>query len=114
MCHSPVEAERALAALRAILAEQSLTLKEAKTDRGAARGRGGPGLSGHSSPPGAREHARLAASVLPGPQARREKTLRKPLLLPVDEVVGDLNKYLRGFASYFRVWILGSQLRPAG
>ena len=31
MCHSLVEAERALAALRAILAEHGLTLKEAKT-----------------------------------------------------------------------------------
>ena len=31
----------------------------------------------------------------------RELTLRKRLLLPVDEVV-DLNEYLRGFAGYFR------------
>jgi RNA-directed DNA polymerase len=32
----------------------------------------------------------------------RELTLRKRLLLPVDEVVADLNEYLRGFAGYFR------------
>jgi hypothetical protein len=31
MCHSRVEAERALGALRAILAGQGLTLKDAKT-----------------------------------------------------------------------------------
>ena len=32
----------------------------------------------------------------------RELTLRKRLLLPVDEVVADLNRYLRGFGGYFR------------
>ena len=32
----------------------------------------------------------------------RELTLRKRSPLPVAQVVGDLNEYLRGFASYFR------------
>jgi hypothetical protein len=32
----------------------------------------------------------------------RELTLCRRLLLSVDEVVADLNEYLRGFAGYFR------------
>jgi Group II intron, maturase-specific domain len=46
----------------------------------------------------------------------RELTLRKRLLLPVDDVVADLNEYLRGFAGYglLPLWKLSSQLRPAG
>jgi retron-type reverse transcriptase len=113
MCHSRVEAERP----RGVAGDPRRARPHAQggqdADRGTARGRGGPGLSGLSSPLGAREHARLAASVLPGPLPRREKmqhardrlrelTLRKRLLLPVDEVVGDLNEYLRGFAGHFR------------
>ena len=47
-------------------------------DRGAARRRGGPGLSGLSSPLGAREHARLAASVLPGPLAPTREDAARP------------------------------------
>jgi hypothetical protein len=53
--------------VRAILAEQGLTLKDVKTRIVELREGGeAPGLPGLSSPLGAREHARLAASVLPG------------------------------------------------
>ena len=74
MCHSPVEAGRALGSLRAILAEQGLTLREAKTRIVELR-EGGEGLDflGFHHPLGAREHARLAASVFPGPLAEPVK-----------------------------------------
>ena len=114
MCHSPVEAERALAALRAILAEQGLTLKDAKTRIVELR-EGGEGLDflgfHHRWVRGNTPASRHLCFLVRWPRREkmqharnrlRELTLRKRLLLPVDEVVADLNEYLRGFASYFR------------
>jgi hypothetical protein len=44
----------------------------------------------------------------------RELTLRKRLLLSVDEVVADLNEYLRRLRGLLPLWKLSPQLRPAG
>ena len=114
MCHSAAEAERALAALRAILAEHGLTLKEAKTRIVELR-EGGEGLDflgfHHRWVRGNTPASRHLCFLIRWPRREkmqharnrmRELTLRKRLLLPVDEVVADLNEYLRGFASYFR------------
>ncbi|MGB0096132.1 MAG: group II intron maturase-specific domain-containing protein [Solirubrobacteraceae bacterium] len=114
MCHSRVEAERALAALRAILAEQGLTLKDAKTGIVELR-EGGEGLDFlglhhrwvRGNTPGSRHLCFLVRwprrEKMQHARGRlRELTLRRRLLSSVDEVVGDLNEYLRGFAGYFR------------
>jgi len=114
MCHSRVEAERALGALRAILAGQGLTLKEAKT-RVVELREGGEGLDflgfHHRWVRGNTPASRRLCFLVRWPRREkmqhardrlRELTLRKRLLLPVDEVVADLNEYLRGFAGYFR------------
>jgi hypothetical protein len=107
-----MEAERALAALRAILAGHGLTLKEAKTRIVELR-EGGEDFVGfhHRWVRGNTPASRHLCFLVRWPRREkmqhardrlRELTLRKRLLLPVDEVVGDLNEYLRGFASYFR------------
>lgn len=114
MCHSQAEAERALVALRAILTELGLTLKDSKTRIVQLR-EGGEGLDflgfHHRWVRGNTVASRRLCFLVRWPrrekmqQARdrlRELTLRKRLLLPVDEVVADLNEYLRGFAGYFR------------
>ena len=114
MCHSRVEAERALGALRAILAGQGLTLKDAKTRIVELR-EGGEGLDflgfHHRWVRGNTPASRRLCFLVRWPRREkmqhardrlRELTLRKRLLLPVDEVVADLNEYLRGFAGYFR------------
>jgi RNA-directed DNA polymerase len=114
MCKSQGEAERALTALEAILAELSLTLKDTTTRIVELR-EGGEGLDFlgfhhrfvRGDTPASRhlcflarwpthEKMRYARSRL------REITRRRRLLVPVDEVVGELNSYLRGFAGYFR------------
>jgi RNA-directed DNA polymerase len=77
MCHSPVEAERALAALRAILAEHGLTLKEAKTRIVELR-EGGEGLDflgfHHRWVRGTRPPRGTCASWSAGPDERRCST----------------------------------------
>src|SRR5438445_5144068 len=114
MCRSREEAERALRALRAILGELGLTLKDAKT-RIVHLAEGGEGLDflgfhhrwvrGQTA--GSQHIAFLAR--WPSRQAMqhardrvRELTARDRLRWPVEQVVGDLNRFLRGWAGYFR------------
>jgi RNA-directed DNA polymerase len=114
MCPSRQEAERALEALPAILSELGLTLKDAKTRIVELR-EGGEGLDFlgfhhrwvRGNTPASRHLCFLAR--WPSRQAMahardriRELTDRRRLLLPVDEVVQDVNRFLRGWAGYFR------------
>ena len=114
MCRTRAEAERALVALRAILAELGLTLKDAKTRIVELR-EGGEGLDFlgfhhrwvRGNTPASRHLCFLAR--WPSRQAMqrareriRELTDRRRLLLPVEEVVQDVNRFLRGWAGYFR------------
>ena len=114
MCHTRQEAERALSALTAILAELGLELKQAKT-RIVHLQEGGEGLDFlgfhhrwvHGDTLRSR-HLRFLARW-PSRQAMhhardrvREITDRSRLLVPVDEVVQDLNRFLRGWSGYFR------------
>jgi RNA-directed DNA polymerase len=114
MCHTRAEAERALAALRAILSELGLTLKDAKTRIVELR-EGGEGLDFlgfhhrwvRGNTPASRHLCFLAR--WPSRQAMqrardrvRELTDRRRLLLPVEEIVRDVNRFLRGWAGYFR------------
>jgi RNA-directed DNA polymerase len=114
MCRSEVEARHALGVLREILAELGLTLKDAKT-RVVELREGGEGLDflgfHHRWTRGrtpASRHLRFLARW-PSRQAMArararigEITDRRRLLLSVEEVVQDLNRFLRGWAGYFR------------
>jgi RNA-directed DNA polymerase len=114
MCRSRAEAERALEALRAILSELGLTLKDTKTRIVELR-EGGEGLDFlgfhhrwvRGNTPASR-HLRFLARW-PSRQAMaharervREITDRRRLQLPVELVVQDVNRFLRGWAGYFR------------
>jgi len=114
MCRTRQEAERALVALREILSELGLTLKDAKTRIVELR-EGGEGLDFlgfhhrwvRGDTPASRHLCFLAR--WPSQQAMRharerihELTDRRRLRLPVEEVVQDLNLFLRGWAGYFR------------
>ena len=114
MCRTRVEAERALVALRTILSELGLTLKEAKTRIVELR-EGGEGLDFlgfhhrwvRGDTPASR-HLRFLARW-PSRQAMQrardrigELTDRRRLLVDVEEVVQDVNRFLRGWAGYFR------------
>jgi RNA-directed DNA polymerase len=114
MCRTREEAERALVALRTILAELGLTLKDAKTRIVELR-EGGEGLDFlgfhhrwvRGNTPASRHLCFLAR--WPSRQARaraRERihdlTDRRRLRDPVEEVVQDVNRFLRGWAGYFR------------
>lgn len=114
MCRSKREAEQALAVLRIILAELGLALKEAKT-RIAHLREGDEGidfLGFHNRwVRGQRPHTRHLTFLARWPSRKamqaardriRELTSRQRLLLPVEEVVEDLNQFLRGWAGYFR------------
>jgi group II intron reverse transcriptase/maturase len=112
MCRTREEAEAALAALRLILAELGLELKDAKT-RIVHLEEGGEGvdfLGFHHRWVRANrvKHVQFLArwpSRRAMQHARdrvREITARERLLLPVEDVVQDLNGYLRGWAGYFR------------
>ena len=114
MCKTKQEAEDALVALSTILAELGLELKQAKTRIVHLR-EGGEGFDflgfhhryvrGHTPRSQhltflvrwpsrqAMQHAR---------QRVREITARERLLLPVEDIVGDLNRFLGGWAGYFR------------
>ena len=113
MCRSRAEAERALEALRVILSELGLTLKDAKTRIVELR-EGGEGLDFlgfhhrwvRGTTPASKHLCFLAR--WPSGQAMghardriRELTDRRRLLLPVEEVVQDVNRFLRGWAGYF-------------
>ena len=114
MCRTRQEAERAPAALTAILAELGLELKHAKT-RIVHLTEGGEGvdfLGFHhrwvrGDTPASR-HLRFLARW-PSRQAMQrardrihELTDRRRLLVDVDDVVRDVNRFLRGWAGYFR------------
>jgi group II intron reverse transcriptase/maturase len=115
MCRSQKEAERALAALTEILAGLGLEPKAAKT-RIVHLVEGCEGLDflgfhhrwvrGRS--PRSSHHVSFLARW-PTRQAMqrardriRQLTVRSRVLLPVEEVVGSLNRFLRGWAGFFR------------
>jgi len=112
-CHSKREAEAALAALRSIVAEMGLALKAVKT-RIVHLQEGGEGLDflgfHHRRVRGERgyEHLRFLARW-PSREAMqrardriREITDYKRLRDPVEVIVQDLNRFLSGWANYFR------------
>jgi group II intron reverse transcriptase/maturase len=113
LCHTKREAEAALAALRSILAEMGLQLKTAKT-RIVHLTEGGEGLDflgfHHRRVRGERgyRHLRFLArwpsrEVMQRARDRiREITDSKRLRDPVEVIVQELNRFLRGWASYFR------------
>jgi group II intron reverse transcriptase/maturase len=113
MCHTKREAEAALSALRSILAEMGLQLKAAKT-RIVHLAEGGEGLDflgfHHRRVRGERayRHLRFLARW-PSREAMqrarnriREITDYKRLRDPVEVIVQDLNRFLSGWANYFR------------
>jgi RNA-directed DNA polymerase len=114
VCQTRGEAERALVALREILAELGLTLKDAKTRIVELR-EGGEGLDFlgfhhrwvRGTTPASRHLCFLARWPSRQATARardriREITDRRRLHLPVEAIVQDLNQFLRGWAGYFR------------
>lgn len=112
MCRTRAEAEAALAALRTILAELGLELKDAKT-RIVCMEEGGEGvdfLGFHHRwvrARGARHVCFLARWPSPrGMQHARDRireiTDRRWLLRPVDDTVREVNALLRGWSGYFR------------
>jgi RNA-directed DNA polymerase len=114
MCKTRQEAKHALAAMTAILAELGLSLKPEKTRIVHLR-EGGEGLDflgfHHRYVRARGERVRHVTFLArwPSRQAMQhardrvgELTARQRLLLPVEDVVQDLNRYLRGWAGYFR------------
>ncbi len=114
MCRTREEADRALIALREILAELGLTLKDAKTRIVELR-EGGEGLDFlgfhhrwvRGTTPASKHLCFLAR--WPSQQAMqrargrvRELTDRRRLREPVEDVAQDVNRFLRGWAGYFR------------
>jgi group II intron reverse transcriptase/maturase len=114
LCKTQREAENALVALTAILAELGLQLKPSKTRIVHLR-EGGEGVDflgfhhrwvrGRTA---GSQHLEFLARW-PSRQAMqhsrdrvRELTARDRLRWPVEQVVGDLNRFLRGWAGYFR------------
>ena len=121
MCKTEPEAHRALAALQTALSELGLDLKEAKT-RIVHLQEGGEGFDflgfHHRYVRGRtrRSHNITFLARWPSRQAMqhardriRELTARERLLLPVEQVVQDINAFLRGWAGYFRY---GNSARP--
>jgi group II intron reverse transcriptase/maturase len=112
MCRTREEAEAALAALRLILAELGLELKDAKT-RIVHLEEGGEGVDflGFHHRWVRANRARHVQFLARWPSRRamqhardrvREITAHERLLLPVEDIVQELNGYLRGWAGYFR------------
>jgi group II intron reverse transcriptase/maturase len=114
MCGSERDARRALQALRACLAELGLRPKQAKTRIVHLR-EGGEGLDflgfhnrlvrGHT--PRSKHLTFLARwparkAVTHARERIRSITARSRLLVPVGEIVRELNLFLRGWAGYFR------------
>ena len=109
------QAQAALARLRALLADLGLTPKEAKTRivELVVGGEGFDFLSFHRRMVRSRglRGRRVVEFLARWPNDRamrrandriRELTRRSRLLLPVEAVVEDLNRFLRGWANYFR------------
>jgi group II intron reverse transcriptase/maturase len=114
ICKTRREAERALEALTVILAEMSLELKQTKTRIVHLR-EGGEGVDflgfHHRYVRGNTSRSRHLTFLVrwPSRQAKgharqriREITARSRLRVPVEEIVRDLNRFLRGWAGYFR------------
>jgi group II intron reverse transcriptase/maturase len=112
MCRTQREAEAALAAMRQILGELGLRLKDAKT-RIVHLTEGGEGVDflGFHHRWVRATRARHIQFLARWPSRRamqhardrvREITARERLLFPIEEIVQDLNRYLRGWAGYFR------------
>jgi RNA-directed DNA polymerase len=116
MCRSREQAEAALARLRTLLAELGLEPKEAKT-RIVHLQVGGAGfdfLGFHHRlvrVTGRRNHRWSVTFLARWPADRamkhardrvRELTRRSRLLLPVGVIVDEVNRFLRGWAAYFR------------
>jgi RNA-directed DNA polymerase len=111
-CHSKAQAEAALAELRALLAELGLELAEEKTRLVCLNeeGEGFDFLGFHHRmvasfrKPGFRFLARWpSAQAMQAARTRiRELTDRRLLYLPVEDVVAGLNRFLTGWAGYFR------------
>ena len=114
MCKTKQEAENALAALAVILAELGLELKHAKTRIVHLR-EGGEGFVflgfHHRYVRGNTPRSKHLTFLVRWPsrqamqrarQRIREITARERLLLPVEDIVGDLNRFLAGWAGYFR------------
>jgi group II intron reverse transcriptase/maturase len=115
VCKSRQQAQAALARLRALLAELGLAPKEAKTRivELAVGGEGFDFLGFHHRMVRSRGvHGRRGVEFLarwPSDRAMRrardriaQLTIRSRLLLPVEVVVEDLNRFLRGWANYYR------------
>lgn len=114
LCRTRSEAEAALRALRAVLAELGLELKAAKT-RIVHLQEGVEGLDflgfHHRWVRARSKRSRHVCFLARWPSTRamqqardrvRELTARRRLLLPVDVIVRDVNRVLRGWAGYFR------------
>lgn len=115
VCKSRQQAQAALVRLRQLLADLGLMPKEAKTRivELAVGGEGFDFLGFHHQMVRSRGiHGRRGVEFLarwPSDKAMRrardritELTVRSRLWLPVEEVVKDLNRFLRGWADYFR------------
>ncbi|MDQ2788988.1 MAG: reverse transcriptase domain-containing protein, partial [Actinomycetota bacterium] len=116
MCKSRVQAEAALARLRVLLAELGLEPKEAKTRivHLQVDGVGFDFLGFHHRlvrVVGRRNHKWSVTFLARWPADRamkhardrvRELTRRSRLLLPVKMIVEDVNRFVRGWAAYFR------------
>ena len=114
LCDSERDARRALAALRAILADLGLRPKQAKT-RIVHLVEGGEGFDflgfHHRWVRGHTARSRHLCFLARWPSARamqharhriRELTERRRLLVEVETIVQDLNRFLRGWSGYFR------------
>jgi RNA-directed DNA polymerase len=116
MCRSREQAEAALVRLRSLLAELGLELKEAKTRivRMEVGGAGFDFLGFHHRlvrVTGRRNHKWSVTFLARWPSDRamrhardrlRELTRRSRLLLPVGVIVDEVNRFVRGWAAYFR------------
>jgi len=112
MCRTQKEADAALAAMRQILGELGLELKDAKTRivHLELDGEGVDFLGFHHQWVRA-TRARHVQFLARWPSRRamqhardriHEITARERLLFPIEEIVQDLNRYLRGWTGYFR------------
>lgn len=114
MCKTRSQAERALNALKQLLVEMGLELKQSKTRIVHLR-EGGEGFDflgfhhrwvrGRS--PGNKHVTFLARwpsreAMQHARERIRELTARKRFMLPVEQVVRELNQFLRGWVGYFR------------
>jgi RNA-directed DNA polymerase len=112
LCRTKTQAQAALSELRALLAELGLELADAKTRLVCVNedGEGFDFLGYHHrmvdsfSRPGVRFMARWpsARATKAAKQRIRELTDRRLLLLPVEDVVANLNRFLIGWGGYFR------------